>query len=65
MYSALATLSSRFVPTSFLTFDQLTAIFKDLTAEEIRRGTNLTPTVQVGFEATYYEVQIVLEVNVL
>ena len=65
IYSAVSSLSSGFVPPNFLTPDQLAAIAEDLTAEEIRRGTKLTPAIQVGFEATYYEVQIVLEVTVL
>ena len=65
MYSAMSPLSSGFVPPNFLTPDQLAAIFEDLTAEEIRRGTKLTLAIQVGFEATYYEVQIVLGVTVL
>ena len=33
--------------------------------EEVHRGTKLTPTIQVGYEATYYEVQIALEVSIL
>ena len=65
LYSAVSSLSSGFVPPSFLTPHQLGSIVKDLTEEEIRRGTKLTPAIQVGFEATYYEVQIVLEVTVL
>ena len=65
MYSAVSSLSSGFVPPNFLTPDQLTAIVADLTAEEIRRGTKLTPAIQVGFEANYDEVQIVLETTVL
>ena len=54
-----------FVPPIFLTPDQLAAIVEDLTAEEIRGGTKLTPAIQVGFEAAYYEIQIVLEVTVM
>ena len=65
MYSAVSSLSSGFVLPSFLTPDQLAAIVKDLTEEEIRRGTKLAPAIQVGFEATFFEVQIVLEVTVL
>ena len=65
MYSAVSSLSSGFVQPNFLTPDQLAAIVEDLTAKEIRRGTKLTPAIHVGFEATYYEVQIVLEVTVL
>ena len=48
MYSAVSSLSSGFVPPSFLTPEQLAAIVEDLTAEEIRRGTKLTPAIQVG-----------------
>ena len=65
MYSAVSSFSSGFFPPRFLTPDQLAAIVKDLTEEEIRRGTKLTPAIQVGFEATYYEVQLVPEVTVL
>ena len=65
MYSAVSSLSFGFVPPSFLTPDQLAAIVEDLTAEEMHRGTKLTPASQVGVKAIYYEVQIVLEVTVL
>ena len=33
--------------------------------EEVHRGTKLTPAIQVGYEATYDEVQFVLEVSIL
>ena len=52
MYSAVSSLSSGFVPPNFLTPDQLAAIVEDLTAKKIRRGTKLTPAIQVRFEAT-------------
>ena len=65
MYSAISSFSSGFVQPSFLTADQLAAIVKKVTKEEIRRGTKLTPAIQVGFEVTYYEVKLVLEVSVL
>ena len=65
MYSAVSSRSSGFASPNFLTPDQLAAIVEDHTAEEIRRGTKLTRAIQVGFEATYYEVQTVLEVTVL
>ena len=64
MFSAVSSPSSGFVPLNFLTADKIAQIVEDLTAEEIRRGKKLTPAIQVGFEATYYEVQIVLEVTV-
>ena len=61
----MSLLSSGFLPPNFLTPDYFAAIVEDLTAEELRTGTKVTPAIQVGFEATYYEVQIVLEVTVL
>ena len=63
--SAVYSLSFGFVPPSFLTPDQLAAIVKNLTAEKIRRSRELTSAIQVGFESTHCELQIVLEVNVL
>ena len=65
MFSAVSSISTGFVPPIFFTPNQLAAIVEDLTAEEIRRGTKLTPAIQIGFEATYYGVQIVLEVTIL
>ena len=65
MYSVVSSILSGFVPPSFLTPNQLAAIVKGLTEEEICRGTKLTPAIQVEFEATIYEVQRVLEVTVL
>ena len=32
--------------------------------EEVHRGTKLKPAIKVGYEATYYEVQIVLDVSI-
>ena len=65
MYSTVSSLSSSFVAPSFFTPDQLAAFIEDVTAEGIQGGTKMTPAIQVGSEATYNEVQIVLEVSVL
>ena len=65
VYSAFSSLSSAFVPPSFFTPNYLAAIVVFHTAEEIQRGSRLTPAITVGFEATYNEVQIFLEVTVL
>ncbi len=65
LYSAIASLSSGFITPNILTPDQIRQVVDELTDEEVRRGTKLTPAIQVGYEATYYEVQVVLEVNVL
>ena len=37
----------------------------ELTAEEFRKGSKLTPAIPSGFKAIYYELQIVLEVMML
>ena len=58
-------LSSDFVLPNFLTPDQLAANVENFFGKEIRKITKLTPGIQVGFAATYYEVQIVLEFTVL
>ena len=38
---------------------------QELAAEEFRKGSKLTPAIPSGFEAIYYELQIVLEVTML
>ena len=63
MFSAVSWLLSGFAPSSFLTDDQFAAMVLELTAGRFRRGTRLIPAIQIGFEGTYYEVQI--EVTVL
>ena len=36
-----------------------------MSAEEFRKGSKVTPAIPSGFEAIYYELQIVLEVTML
>ena len=60
LYSAVSSLPSGHVTPNFLTPNCLAEIVYELTMEEIDRGTK-----QVGYEAMYYEVQIVLEVSIL
>ena len=64
-YSAVSSLLSGYDTPNFLTANRLAKIVHELTMEEVHRGTKLTPAIQVGYEATYYEVQIVLEVSSL
>ena len=45
--------------------NQLATIVQELAAEELRKGSKLTPAIPSGFEAIYYELQIVLEVTML
>ena len=44
---------------------QLATIVQELAAEEFRKGSKLTPAIPSGFEAIYYELQIVIEVMML
>ena len=65
LFSAVSSLSSGYVFQNFLTPTRLAGFLHELTMEEILCGTKLTPAIQVGYEATYYEVQIVYEVSML
>ena len=47
----------------FLLPTQLTKTVQELAAEKFRKGSKLTPAIPSGFEAIYYELQIVLEVT--
>ena len=53
------------VSPGFLTPNQLAEISEDLAFEEIWRDLKLTPAIQVGFDATYYEIQTVRKITVL
>ena len=60
-YSAVSSSSFGYVTPNFLTPKRLAEIVHELTMEEVHRGTKLKPPMHVGYEATCYEVQIVLE----
>ena len=45
--------------------NELATIVQELAAEEIRKGSKLTPAMPSGIEAIYYGMQIVLEVTML
>ena len=49
----------------FLLTTQLATIVQELAAEDFRKGSKLTLAIPSGFEATYYELQLVLEVTML
>ena len=65
LYSAVYSLSSGFVTPTFLKPNRLGENVHELTMEEVHRGTELKAAIQVGYEATYYEVQIVSRVSIL
>ena len=53
------------VTPNFFRPNRLTKIVRELTMEEFHRGKKLTTAIQIGYEAAYYEVQIVLGVSIL
>ena len=65
IYSAISSLSSNYVTPFFSTTNRLAEIVHKLTMEEVHCGIKLTPAIQIVYEATYYEFQIVIEVLIL
>ena len=64
-FSIISSLATGHITPKFLLPTQLATIVQELAAEEFRKGSKLTPAIPSGFEAIYYELQIVLEVTML
>ena len=64
-FSIISSLATGYITPQFLLPNQLATIVQELAAEEFRKGSKLTPAIPSGFEAIYYELQIVLEVTML
>ena len=64
-FSIISSLATGHITPQFLLPTQLAKIVQELAAEEFRKGSKLTPAIPSGFEAIYYELQIVLEVTML
>ena len=64
-FSIISSLATGHITPQFLLPTQLATIVQELAAEEFRKGSKLTPAIPSGFEAIYYELQIVLEVTML
>ena len=64
-FSIISSLATGHITPQFLLPTQLAKIVQELAAEEFRKGCKLTPAIPSGFEAIYYELQIVLEVTML
>ena len=65
LFSTLSSLAAGYVTPQYLLPDQLASIVKELADDEFLRRTKLSPAILVGHEAIYYEIQLVLEVNLL
>ena len=65
LISTISSLAAGYATPQFLLPDQLASIVRELTNDEVLRGTKLSPIIRVGHEAIYYEIQLVLEVTIL
>ena len=64
-FSIILSTATGHITPQFLLPTELAIIVQELAAEEFRKGSKLTPAIPPGFEAIYYELQIVLEVTML
>ena len=64
-FSIISSLATGHITPQFLLPTQPAKTVQELAAEEFRKGSKLTPAIPSGFEAIYYELQIVLEVTML
>ena len=64
-FSKISFLATGHITPQFLLPTQLATIVQELAAEEFRKGSKLTPAIPSGFEAIYYELQMVLEDTML
>ena len=58
-------LVSGYIRPLFLLPRQVAQIVKGLANDKVKRGTNLSPAIRPGFDAVYYEIQLVLEVTLI
>ena len=63
--SIISSLATGHITPQFVLPTQLATVVQELAAEELRKVSKLTPAIPSGFEAIYYELQIVLEVTML
>ena len=65
LFSKISSLASGQKTPQFFLPQEIADIVRTLSEEESYRGTKLTPAIQPGFEAVYYEIQLVLEVTLI
>ena len=65
LFSTISSLAGGHITPQFLLPAEIAAIVKDLSEDEVRRGTKLSPAIQPGPEAIYYEIQLVLEIALI
>ena len=59
-FSTIWSLAGGYITPQFLLPQQIAETVKELADDEVTRGTKLSPAIRSGFEAIYYEIQIVL-----
>ena len=65
LFSTTSSLAGGYITPQFLLPQQIAEIVKDLADDKLTRGTKLSPAIRPGFEAIYYEIQLVLEVTLI
>ena len=65
LFSTISSLASGHITPQFLLPQEIADIVQELSDDEVRSGTKLSPAIQPGFEAIYYEINTVLEVSLI
>ena len=65
LFSTISSLASGTITPQFLVPNAIPDIVNQLSNDEVRRGTKLSPAIQPGYEAIYYEINVLLEVTLL
>ena len=65
LFSTISSLATGKITPQFLVPNAIADIVNELSNDEIRRGTKLSPAIQPGYEASFYEINVVLEVTLL
>ena len=65
LLSTISSLASGKIAPQFFVPNAIADIVNELYNDENRRGTKLSPAIQPGYEAIYYEINVVLEVTLL
>ena len=65
LFSTISSLASGKIIPQFLVPNAIADIMNEIFNDEISRGTILSPAIQRGYEAIYYEINVVLEVTLI
>ena len=65
LFSTISSLASGKITPQFFVPNPIADIANELSNDEVRRGAELSPAIQPGYEAIYYEINVVLEVTLI